>query len=92
VVAAVTPMSLASEKELEALNLAGYRTIAVVAGRSDALELIGFIAVNCHWPRTRCRQLCPCVADGDAPPVLIAVDELPSQEHLSQISQTQLVA
>ena len=46
VVATVAPMTPASEKELEALNLAGYRTIAVAAGRSDALELIGFIAFS----------------------------------------------
>jgi H+-transporting ATPase len=39
-------MTPASEKELEALNLAGYRTIAVAAGPSGALELIGFIAFS----------------------------------------------
>ncbi len=46
VVATVAPMTPASEKELEALNAAGYRTIAVAAGPSDALELIGFIAFS----------------------------------------------
>jgi H+-transporting ATPase len=46
VVATVAPMTPASEKELEALDLAGYRTIAVAAGRRDALELIGFIAFS----------------------------------------------
>jgi H+-transporting ATPase len=46
VVATVAPMTPASEKELEALDLAGYRTIAVAAGRGDALELIGFIAFS----------------------------------------------
>jgi H+-transporting ATPase len=46
VVATVAPVTPASEKELEALSLAGYRTIAVAAGRSDALELIGFIAFS----------------------------------------------
>jgi H+-transporting ATPase len=45
-VATVAPMTPTSEKELEALNLAGYRTIAVAVGRSDALELIGFIAFS----------------------------------------------
>ena len=46
VVATVAPMTPAAEKELDALNLAGYRTIAVAAGPSDALELIGFIAFS----------------------------------------------
>ena len=46
VVATVAPMTPASEKELEALNFAGYRTIAVAAGRSAPLELIGFIAFS----------------------------------------------
>jgi H+-transporting ATPase len=40
VVATVAPMTPASERELDALNFAGYRTIAVAAGRSDALELM----------------------------------------------------
>jgi H+-transporting ATPase len=46
VVATVAPMTPASEKALETLDRAGYRTIAVAAGRSDALELIGFIAFS----------------------------------------------
>jgi len=46
VVAAVAPMSPSSEKALEALNSAGYRTIAVAAGRNGALELLGFIALS----------------------------------------------
>ena len=46
IVATVAPMTPASEKELEALNFAGYRTIAVASGRSAPLELIGFIAFS----------------------------------------------
>ena len=46
VVATVAPMTPEAGKALEALNFAGYRTIAVAAGASDALELIGFIAFS----------------------------------------------
>ncbi|MDR3460916.1 MAG: HAD-IC family P-type ATPase [Beijerinckiaceae bacterium] len=46
VVATVAPMTPGAEKELVALTLAGYRTIAVAAGPSDALELIGLIAFS----------------------------------------------
>jgi len=46
IVATVAPMTPASKVELEALNSAGYRTIAVAAGRSEPLELIGFIAFS----------------------------------------------
>jgi H+-transporting ATPase len=46
VVATVAPMTPEAGKELEALNLAGYRTIAVASGPGDALELIGFIAFS----------------------------------------------
>jgi H+-transporting ATPase len=46
VVGTVAPMTPASKKEVEALDFAGYRTIAVAAGPSDALELIGLIAFS----------------------------------------------
>ena len=46
VVATVAPMTPEGGKALEALNSAGYRTIAVASGASDALELIGFIAFS----------------------------------------------
>ena len=46
VVATVAPMTPESEKQLESLNLAGYRTIAVASGSGAALELIGFIAFS----------------------------------------------
>jgi len=46
VVATVAPMTPEAEKALEALNLAGFRTIAVASGPSDALELLGFIAFS----------------------------------------------
>jgi H+-transporting ATPase len=46
VVAKVAPMTPAAEKDLAALAEAGYRTIAVAAGPSGALEMIGFIAFS----------------------------------------------
>ena len=46
VVATVAPMTPAAEKDLVALTAAGYRTIAVAAGPSGALELIGLIAFS----------------------------------------------
>ena len=46
VVATVAPMTPGSEKQLESLNLAGYRTIAVASGSGAALDLIGFIAFS----------------------------------------------
>jgi H+-transporting ATPase len=46
VVATVAPMTPAAEKDLAALAEAGYRTIAVAAGPSGALEMIGFIAFS----------------------------------------------
>ena len=46
VVATVAPMTPEAGKALDALNFAGFRTIAVASGPSDALELIGFIAFS----------------------------------------------
>jgi H+-transporting ATPase len=46
VVATVAPMTPAAEKDLAALTQAGYRTIAVAAGPSEALEVIGLIAFS----------------------------------------------
>jgi H+-transporting ATPase len=73
VVATVAPMTPASEKELEALNLAGYRTIAVAAGRSDALELIGFIAFS-DPPRADSAELLTELRSLGVLPVMITGD------------------
>jgi H+-transporting ATPase len=73
VVATVAPMTPASEKELEALNFAGYRTIAVAAGRSDALELIGFIAFS-DPPRADSAELLTELRSLGVLPVMITGD------------------
>ena len=56
VVAKVAPTNPEAEKALEALNVAGYRTIAVAAGLDGALELIGYIAFS-DPPRADSAQL-----------------------------------
>ncbi len=43
-VGAFAPINAQAMAELDALTLAGYRTLAVAAGASDSLELIGFVA------------------------------------------------
>jgi magnesium-transporting ATPase (P-type) len=73
VVATVAPMTPASEKELKALNFAGYRTIAVAAGRSDALELIGFIAFS-DPPRADSAELLTELRSLGVLPVMITGD------------------
>jgi H+-transporting ATPase len=73
VVSTVAPMTPASEKELEALNFAGYRTIAVAAGRSDALELIGFIAFS-DPPRADSAELLTELRSLGVLPVMITGD------------------
>jgi len=75
VIATVASMTPAAEKDLVALTAAGYRTIAVAAGPSGALELIGLIAFS-DPPRadsaallTRLTSLGvrPVMVTGDAP-------------------------
>jgi len=73
VVATVAAMTPASEKQLEALNLAGYRTIAVAAGRRDALELIGFIAFS-DRPRADSAELLTELRSLGVLPVMITGD------------------
>jgi H+-transporting ATPase len=73
VVAAVAPMTPAIEKDLAALTAAGYRTIAVAAGPSGALELIGLIAFS-DPPRADSAALLAQLRSLGVRPVMITGD------------------
>ncbi|MGD1037289.1 MAG: HAD-IC family P-type ATPase [Roseiarcus sp.] len=73
VVATAAPMTPAAEKELEALTLAGCRTIAVAAGPSDSLELIGLIAFS-DPPRADSAELLTELRSLGVLPVMVTGD------------------
>ena len=73
VVATVAPMTPAAEKDLAALTLAGYRTIAVAAGPSEALEVIGLIAFS-DPPRADSAALLTKLRSLGVRPVMITGD------------------
>jgi H+-transporting ATPase len=73
VVAKVAPMSPVAETELDALTRVGYRTIAVAAGPSDALELIGLIAFS-DPPRSDSAELLTELRSLGVLPVMITGD------------------
>jgi H+-transporting ATPase len=75
VVMAFAPIGVAASADLDALNHAGYRTLAVAAGPAGALDLIGFVAFS-DPPRPDSAQLLgelrslgvlPVMVSGDAP-------------------------
>lgn len=80
-VSVFAPISAEATEQLEALNRAGYRTLAVAAGPDGALELIGLIALG-DPPRPDSAQLLtelrslgvvPIMVTGDAPTTAAAV-------------------
>ena len=73
IVATVAPMTPESKQELEALNLVGYRTIAVASGSGVALELIGFIAFS-DPPRADSAALLAELRSLDVLPVMLTGD------------------
>ncbi len=73
VVATLAPMTPTAEKDLAALTLAGYRTIAVAAGPSEALEAIGLIAFS-DPPRADSAALLTKLRSLGVRPVMITGD------------------
>ena len=73
VVATVAPMTQTAQSELDRLTRAGYRTIAVAAGQSDSLELIGFIAFS-DPPRADSAQLLTELRSLGVLPIMVTGD------------------
>jgi H+-transporting ATPase len=73
VVAAVAPLTPAAATELNLLDGAGYRTLAVAAGPRNALELIGFVAFS-DPPRADSRELLTELRSLGVLPVMITGD------------------
>jgi H+-transporting ATPase len=73
VVAKVAPLTPVAEKDLAALSVAGYRTIAVAAGPTNALEMIGLIAFS-DPPRADSAALLTKLRSLGVRPVMITGD------------------
>jgi H+-transporting ATPase len=73
VVATVAPMTPAAATQLDTLTRAGYRTLAVAAGLSNSLELIGFIAFS-DPPRADSAELLTELRSLGVLPVMITGD------------------
>jgi H+-transporting ATPase len=72
-VAAFAPLGAAAMADLDALNRAGYRTLAVAAGPAGALELIGLIAFG-DPPRPDSAQLLGELRSLGVLPVMVSGD------------------
>ena len=72
-VSALAPISAEAAEQLEALDRAGYRTLAVAAGSDGALELIGFIALG-DPPRPDSAQLLTELRSLGVIPVMVTGD------------------
>jgi H+-transporting ATPase len=73
VVSTVAPIDAAAASALDALTGAGYRTLAVAAGPSGALELIGFIAFA-DPPRPDSAELLNELRSHGVRPVMVSGD------------------
>ncbi|HME86153.1 MAG TPA: HAD-IC family P-type ATPase [Roseiarcus sp.] len=73
IVATIAPMTPSAQSELDRLTQAGYRTIAVAAGPSDSLELIGFIAFS-DPPRADSAQLLTELRSLGVLPIMVTGD------------------
>ena len=73
IVATIAPMAPTAQSELDVLTQAGYRTIAVAAGPSNSLELIGFIAFS-DPPRDDSGQLLTELRSLGVLPIMVTGD------------------